>query len=136
MLLKWDAALMSTGVDEVDRQHQKLIEHINELYRLMKEGHGTDGITEFVDFLSEYAESHFRHEEGCMAQHRCPAAMQNKLQHIQFSRTLSDFRRRLVKDGPTGSLAIEVQRNVGEWMRNHILRTDIELRGCVHTVEA
>ena len=131
MALKWDAATMSTGVDEVDRQHRELIDHINELFELMRRGEGRTGITDFVDFLADYAQEHFRHEEGCMVAYRCPVASANKLAHMQFSRLLQDYRKRLDEEGPTGSLVIEVQQNVSTWIRDHIVRTDTHLRNCV-----
>lgn len=132
MSLKWDAASMATGVEEVDEQHQKLIEHLNELFRLMREGHGKDGIDEFLGFLGDYADTHFRHEEACMMAHRCPVASSNKIQHLQFMRIFSGFRRRLQQEGPTSSLAIDVQQSVGDWIRNHIIKTDTHLRSCVN----
>ena len=136
MSLKWDEAAMATGVAEVDQQHQKLIDHLNELFRLMREGHGKEGIDSFVDFLTDYADTHFRHEEGCMTAYRCPVAAANKIQHMQFMRLLGGYRKRLQDEGPTGSLAIEVQHTVGEWIRNHIIKTDTHLRSCVKAASA
>jgi len=131
MALKWDARTMATGVEEIDAQHQELIDHINEFFRLIHLGKGGAGLEEFMDFLGQYAAWHFRHEEGCMEEFRCPAAGANKQAHAQFITIFRGYRNRLASEGPTTSLVIEVQQKVSDWVRNHIVRTDTHLRSCV-----
>ncbi len=133
MALNWDARTMSTGVEEIDAQHQELIQHVNEFFRLMSLGKGDKGLEEFMDFLGQYAAWHFRHEEGCMHELECPAAAANQQAHAQFIRIFKGYRNRLVAEGPTTSLVIEVQQKVSDWIRNHIIRTDSQLRQCVRS---
>ena len=133
MALKWDARTMSTGVDEIDAQHQELFDHLNEFFRLMHLGKGAVGLEEFMDFLGQYAAWHFKHEEGCMLEHRCPAAAANKQAHSQFITIFKGYRNRLLSEGPTTSLVIEVQQKVSDWVRNHIVGTDTKLRECVRS---
>lgn len=133
MALRWDPRSMSTGVQEIDEQHQELIQHLNEFFRLMSMGRGSVGLEEFMDFLSQYAAYHFRHEEGCMYELECPAAAANKQAHAQFIQLFKGYRNRLVTEGPTTALVIEVQQKVSEWIRNHIVRTDTRLRECARS---
>lgn len=131
MGLTWDARTMATGMEEIDAQHRELIQHINRLFELMSRGSGQQGLGEFMDFLGQYAAWHFRHEEGCMEEHRCPAAAANKQAHAEFIRIFRGYRKRLDNEGPTTKLVIEVQQQVTAWVRNHIVRTDTQLRSCV-----
>ena len=62
-VIAWDAALMSTGVDSVDSQHQELIQRINELHAACLAGTAKDELLKLLGFLGEYAQSHFSHEE-------------------------------------------------------------------------
>lgn len=136
MALTWDARTMATGVEEIDAQHRELFPHINELFRLMSQGDGQKGLGEFMDFLGQYAAWHFRHEEGCMEEYRCPAAAANKHAHADFIRLFKGYRARLDTEGPTTRLVIEVQQQVTDWVRNHVVRTDTQLRSCVREATA
>lgn len=131
MALRWDPRTMATGVEEIDLQHQELIKYLNQFFSLMKEGRANSGLEEFMDFLSTYAKYHFQHEEECMDRHRCPAATANKKAHASFIRIFDTYRERLKTQGPSTSLVIEIQRQVSDWIRNHICRTDARLRECV-----
>lgn len=136
MALKWDARIMATGVEEIDAQHRELIQHINEFFDLMHMGKGGEGLDEFMDFLGQYAAWHFKHEEECMEEHRCPAAAANKNAHANFIRIFTGYRNRLRSEGPTTKLVIEVQQKVSDWVRSHITHTDSQLARCVRRVEA
>ena len=125
-MLKWEAA-METGIATVDRQHQELVDKVNELMTAMKEGKGREIIGDVLAFLGNYAVDHFRTEETLMDRHKYPDADKHKAIHETFK---ADFGR-LVGEydaNPTKvSLTIEVQRRVGEWLRGHILNVDKEL---------
>ena len=96
----------------------------------MKAGHAQDVLLPLVDFLADYTVKHFSHEEGCMARHQCSVAAANKAAHQRFLHTVSSFRKNLEMNGPTVSLVLEAQRELSDWVRNHIIRTDTHLREC------
>lgn len=131
MALTWDATTMSTGVADLDQQHRTLIGQLNQLFELMKEGKGGTKLDELLDFCGRYAATHFAHEEACMHRVQCPTAVANRSAHQEFTRTFADFRARLEREGPSTKLTLEVQQRMSEWLRNHIVRTDTALRGCV-----
>ena len=130
-VIAWDAAQMSTGVDTVDAQHQELIQRINELHAACLAGTAKEELLKLLGFLGEYAQSHFRHEEGVMQNHRCPARGQNKAAHVRF---LSDYEKlvEIVKrDGPSTTAVIQIKELLGNWLKNHICGIDTKLRTCV-----
>lgn len=60
--LIWNDAF-KTGIDDIDNDHQKIIENYEKLYQLMKAGQGHAFYDELLVFLSEYIDSHFENEE-------------------------------------------------------------------------
>ena len=139
MALKWDPRTMATGVEEIDAQHQELIQHLNEFFNLMHMGRGGDGLDEFMDFLSQYAAWHFKHEEGCMEEYRCPAAAANKRAHQTFIQIFRGYRNRLLEEGPYGlrTCACQVPTHTGQgeghdndWERLLFHGMDLLLSGC------
>jgi hemerythrin-like metal-binding protein len=131
-LIEWDEPLMSTGVDSIDSQHQKLIQHINELHTALQTGTAKDELLKMLGFLGEYVQSHFKHEEGVMQQHQCPVRGKNKAAHIQFLRDYEKLVETVKRDGATTTAVIQLQDMLGNWLKNHICSIDTNLRGCVH----
>ncbi len=50
--------------------------------------------------------------------------------HRELIDHLNEFFRRM-EEGPATTLVIEVQRRMSDWIWNHIVRTDTQLRRCV-----
>ena len=126
----WNEARMATGVHTVDEQHRELVRLINELHAACLRGTATDQLMKHLDFLGQYATSHFAHEEGVMEQHRCPVAAQNKTAHKKF---LEDYQK-LAADartyGASTRLAIQLKKMLANWLAVHICSTDRKLRDC------
>jgi hemerythrin len=60
--LKWNNRY-SVHVDEIDKQHQKLINLINEMYDAMQAGKGREIIGTVIDEFVDYTVYHFNTEE-------------------------------------------------------------------------
>ena len=65
-LIQWSDEL-SDGVRELDAQHQRLIQMINELNDAMLQGKGKDALSEVIAGLHQYARTHFASEALCRA---------------------------------------------------------------------
>ena len=131
MSIAWNQETMSTGVAEVDAQHWELINRLNRLFEVMKQGKARSEIDSLIGFIGEYAVWHFSHEEACMERHRCPAAAANKAAHASFIKVFEGLTARLKKEGPTIALVLEIQKQMTDWLTNHIVRVDTQLRPCV-----
>lgn len=119
--LVWDEKY-SVGVREIDTQHKKLVELINDLHDAMKQGKGKDVMTKVVKALVDYAITHFGTEEKYMTKFNYPQYSVHKLEHDKFSKQVADFQR----DFNSGKVAltIEVMNFLKDWLVNHILGTD------------
>ena len=53
----------SVGIDQIDKQHQKLVLLINTLFDAMKEGKGKERQGHILNELVQYTDYHFKCEE-------------------------------------------------------------------------
>jgi len=129
-VISWDEPSMSTGVDSIDSQHKILIQRINELHSACLAGTAKDELVEMLGFLGEYAQSHFKHEEGIMDQHQCPVRGKNKAAHVQFLRDYESLVEIVKRDGASTTAVIQLKEMLGNWLKNHICSIDTNLRTC------
>lgn len=130
-MLTWSEKF-STGSSLVDTQHRMLFVKVNHLEHLLDgPPQPRQAYDELINFLGTYVITHFEFEEECMDQHRCPAHAKNKAAHAAFLAKFDDFRNRYIRQGPDPTLLRELQRFASDWIQEHILAVDINLRGCV-----
>ena len=127
-MLQWSDAF-ATGHDLVDNDHRKLIDSLNELENALKEGAGKETIGKILEFLNNYTREHFAREEAHMQAVACPAYAENCREHTLLISRLDVWLMRL-EQGTSITLVLEVHREISNWIRGHILKTDCKLRGC------
>jgi hemerythrin len=130
MAITWKKA-MSTGVAEVDEQHQELIKTLNRLDEAIQTGKGTEQIKQLLDFAGQYAQKHFQCEEAYFEQYHCPASALNKQEHAQFIVKFSGLVQEFQQEGAKFSLAIKIHQELSDWLIHHILGVDIQLQNAV-----
>ena len=121
---------MSTGVPEVDRQHQDLIGQLNRLNEAMSQGKGRDEIAKMLDFLADYVVRHFAAEERHMDVLGCPAAAANRQAHREFLGTFKALRERFDAAGAQPTLVLEIHGTLSKWLVGHITKIDTQLSAC------
>jgi hemerythrin len=131
MALTFNPVTMGTGAESVDAQHRQLVDIINHLLKAMATGTAKEDAGGILDDLARYATTHFAHEEACMARFSCPAAQQNEAAHAAFVRTFLTMKADFDRDGPSATMAIRMQRELSEWIAQHIIGTDVKLRPCI-----
>ena len=119
---------MSTGVNSIDSQHRTLIDRINELHSACLAGTAREELLQMLTFLGEYAQSHFKHEEGIMDQHKCPVRGKNKAAHVQFLKDYEALVEIVKRDGATTTTVIQLKEMLANWLKNHICNVDTRLR--------
>ena len=63
-LIAWNDSY-SVKVKQMDEQHKKLVEMINQLHDAMKVGQGKQVVGDVLNALVSYTKTHFASEEGC-----------------------------------------------------------------------
>lgn len=128
-LIQWSEGL-SVGVAEIDRQHQKLIDMINQLDDAMRQGKGKDIQKPIIMGLIGYAGTHFKAEESLFTKFGYPDTEAHLKEHRAFTQKVSTF-----KDGfESGKLglSIEIMKFLSDWLRAHIQSVDKQYTAFFH----
>jgi hemerythrin len=125
----------ATGSDKIDLQHRALINNVNHLEELLTITNPTREECEFViqllDFLEDYARTHFEFEEQCMARYRCPAHEKNKRAHDQFRMFSRELKARYRAGGFSREIILCLHATVSRWIGEHMLQVDTQLRASI-----
>ena len=134
-MLLWDETY-ATGFPDIDEQHRRLFDQINQLGALLSSINLTREELEFmmnlVTFLEAYAGNHFKYEEDCMVCYGCPASAENKAAHSHFRKTLADFQLHYRREGTTRALFQQLHLGMSRWIQAHILKVDLQLKACLN----
>ena len=122
-LLSWKAEY-SVNIKEVDDQHKKLIEMINELNDAMGQGKAKDVLGAILGRLVSYAASHFAMEERLLQAHGYEEYQDHKEKHEKMTAKVLELQRQF-KDGKA-AMTIEVMNFLKNWLDKHILGTDMK----------
>ena len=125
----------ATGSLTLDQQHRVLIDHINALEEHLHATQPTPEAMEclinLVDYITDYADVHFKVEEQCMDRFRCPAHAENQQAHEQFQEVIGKFRREFDRRGLKGDLLKTLHEFMERWIQGHILKIDSQLQPCM-----
>lgn len=128
MRINWGTQL-ETGVKAIDRQHEELIEILNNLDAA---GAGQDDQLELDQVLSRlntYILFHFGTEEALMAdlERAAPHVDAHLQEHRAFVAYIAGMRQAAQQDGATALVSLLAY--LQEWLLKHILQTDRALAG-------
>ena len=113
----------AVGVGTIDAQHRELFDAINSLLRDDGRPAPRD-LAKVLDFLEEYISSHFGLEEIYMRRLSYPAYPSHKGEHVAFINDYYDLREEYDRNGASAELADRMGRYMGEWLVNHIGKSD------------
>jgi hemerythrin len=129
MAIEWNAERMATGLPEIDAQHQVWIRRFNEFDNAVINRQGLNSILSTLDFLTQYAETHFASEEASMARLNSPAQAANRAAHNEFRRKLTEIKTWVSHEGVSMVEVIALKVTLEDWLVNHICTIDVQLRG-------
>jgi hemerythrin len=125
--MKWSENY-ATGLKHIDDQHKMLFTMGDDFRDALDVGRGKKVYRHLLDMLQNYADIHFRMEEGCMEQYRCPVAQTNKEAHVKFLAVLADFQQRYTDSGFDHVDARNLVDTLEQWLTDHICRIDVKLK--------
>lgn len=121
---------MSVGVKEIDDQHKKLIETIEELNEAIIKHEVTDQLAKTYDELLEYTTIHFATEEAYFDKFHYPEAAEHKAAHAYFSKRIEEMKNRIDKD--VHELSLDLVSFLEFWLVGHIMIMDQRYVDCFH----
>ena len=127
--LKWDNTL-SVQVEEIDADHQRLVDLFNLLNRTLEEKAAPDYIEAVLAELIACTDWHFKHEERLMLQYRYPDYQKHRQEHEELLASIRDLQAqrqgRLLSDDDIEFLE--------HWLTGHILGLDMDLGAWLNSV--
>jgi len=117
--LDWTSDL-ETGIQVIDKQHQRIVDYINKLYHA-QQFHSREEVGTVLDELVDYTLSHFAFEESLMEEAGYPFINAHKKVHQLFVRRVADYQQRF-KMGE--DIADELLNTLRAWLINHIKNDD------------
>ncbi|MBI3183276.1 MAG: hemerythrin family protein [Myxococcales bacterium] len=126
MPVSWTPDL-SIGVEKLDLQHQQIFAALDDLLAAMRQGKGKAEVGRTLAFLVGYVAEHFVMEERTMRESGYPGLESHRGEHEVFARDVRALKSVFDTYGATSVLAIDVTNRVVGWLRDHILRRDVEM---------
>ncbi len=121
MGFSWSDAY-ATGVGEIDAQHKELLQQVERLLGAI--AGDPSAVGRLLDFLGDYALSHFETEERLMERHAYPLAEAHRAAHASFVGAFGRIRFDYDLDGLTEGMSELISGWLMEWLKGHILDLD------------
>ncbi|HCV42741.1 MAG TPA: hemerythrin [Bacteroidetes bacterium] len=114
----------SVGVEDLDQQHKRLLDLVNELTTMDRKKIDNKAIFTALNELVAYAQTHFDTEEGYMTRFEFPHLAAHQREHVAFAAKVFNFAQRLEQNDP--HLHATVVDFLKTWYTSHVLGTDRE----------
>lgn len=131
MKVEFDSSLVTRNA-MIDEQHKELIGKIDKLLSCCEQNGGKVEAIKMLDYLAEYTDFHFGEEEKLQEEISYPAIEEHKKQHADFKKAVEELHEMLVEEeGPTEAFVAAVNKNVVDWLFDHIKKMDQALAAFV-----
>jgi len=120
-LIRWTEDL-NTGIPEMDEQHRRLVDLINQVFVAMREGNNQTGVARVVDELVDYTQTHFSAEEELMRSHHYPDLINHQQIHHKFIEEVGGYAAQIKANA--GLTASDVFSFLKDWLISHIVKQD------------
>lgn len=121
--ISWSEKL-EVGIKEIDNQHKKLIEVINNLNFSLENGEPQELVKILIKELVEYAGYHFKTEEEYFEKYGYSKSQEHIAEHVGFTEKIQRFYNDSL-DSQKG-LSIEVFNFLKRWLVEHIQGSDLD----------
>jgi hemerythrin len=124
----------NTSFDEIDRQHRVLVDLINRLHDRMMQGASQQAVAPVLRELANYTRTHFAWEEKMLQSAGYTDLPAHKEVHRRMAAKVDSFADQL----EAGSIALSVplMMFLKDWLREHILKTDMKYAAELRKVPA
>lgn len=113
-------------IDQIDEEHRRLFELINQSIAMLNETQDAALIAgSLLHNLKDYANTHFAHEEAYMESIRDPELPLQKTEHALFTRKVNEFVLDSSSPENAKSSLNELLTYVVRWLYRHILCSDM-----------
>lgn len=126
MGIQWDDTYL-TGIEEVDRQHRGIVDHLTALSDQLQHEFSQEQLSEMASFLRNYVVEHFATEEAFMLRYNYPKIEEQRTEHQQFNIEVENFVAELEQSGGSRELALKMLGKMIRWVISHLRSHDREM---------
>ena len=127
-MIDWSDEKYSTGIDEIDKQHKKLIGIVNELHKSYLNNKAQDTINDVFKELLDYTDYHFNTEEELMKKYNYFDLYNHQKSHEKFKEKIKNYQKRYyqsILDGEDNeSMFSNIIVFLVNWISVHIREVD------------
>jgi hemerythrin len=127
--LHWSSDL-DTGIEVIDKQHQRIVDYLNEL-NSTNEGGNREATNHVLNELVDYTLTHFAFEEELQERAAYPFLKAHKRVHEIFTKRVAEFQRRAAAGE---NVTPELLSMLKIWLVNHIKGDDADYAESVMTM--
>jgi len=117
--------VLSVAVDEIDEDHQKLVNTFNILNHAVAEGESSDYLAAVLKELINCTAWHFSHEERLMLKYGYDGIEEHKAEHQELIESAKKLQQEILQAKKPVS-----DKDIGfleHWLTEHILTADMKL---------
>jgi hemerythrin-like metal-binding protein len=120
-LVTWTDKL-SLGIKEIDNQHKKWIDIINQLNEAMRSGKSKEVLEDVFKQLIDYTDFHFKTEEQLFEKYGYPEKLSHKMVHQKMVNEVKNY----YNDFKSGKLTVSLNlmQLLSNWLLDHIQKVD------------
>jgi len=120
-VITWNDSL-SVKVPEIDEQHKKLVNILNQLNDAMLKRAGQQALGTLLNELINYTVTHFQYEEKFMRATSYPSYLAHKKEHDNLTAQALELKKKYEAGQPC--ITIETMDFLKSWLTKHIQGTD------------
>jgi len=120
-LFQWSDAY-SVGYPDIDSQHKRLFQLVDQMHAAMAAGHGKQHLSTTLDNLIAYTKRHFADEEMLMQSHHYPFYQQHKAEHLALTDKVIQFQKAF--EAGRATVTMELLHFLSDWLTHHIGTVD------------
>jgi len=122
-LVHWEPKSI-IGIDEADRQHEKVIDMINDVHIMSNQKRSSAAITNAISALLEYVKVHFTWEEELFDSYNYAGALAHKESHQKL---INNMVKRVEKINISSSSEVDAgMKEIDQWLKSHIEKNDAD----------
>ncbi|MCV6639141.1 bacteriohemerythrin [Candidatus Albibeggiatoa sp. nov. NOAA] len=120
-LMEWTEALQ-LGLADIDAQHKKLVDIINQLDDAINAGQDSQALGDILGSLLDCAKSHFSFEEKMLQDHGYKAYPSHKAEHEAVIEKLGFMHQAYIANQAPDNQQVLMFLKI--WLEDHIMETD------------
>ncbi|MBN2891007.1 MAG: hemerythrin family protein [Bacteroidales bacterium] len=129
-LIEWKNEY-SVNNEEIDKQHKRLFELINDFFNSFQLGQAEDSLSETIIETINYTKYHFEYEEKILKECRYPEYNIHFKEHVDFKAKIYVFHEKF--ENGDFEVAYDLMLFLRDWLIKHVMLEDQKYKNHIKT---